>query len=166
VSTDHEAFPDLPMDPDVTVADLPDSAPHPHGTRRRWDVALVIAAGGVIGGAMRWLINEALPRAEDGFPWPTFVENVSGCLLLGALVVFLLDVWRPHRYARPFLAIGVLGGFTTFSAYTVETLELLRGGQAPVAMAYLFGTVILGLLATWTGIAVARKVAGVSPRPA
>lgn len=139
---------------------------HQPGTRlRRWDVALVIAAGGAIGGALRYLLNQAIPHGADGFPWATFLENVSGCLVLGALMVFLLDVWSPHRYARPFLGIGVLGGFTTFSAYTVETVALLRSGHAPTAFAYLLATVIVGLLATWAGIAIARRVAGISPRP-
>ena len=158
------SFPDLPMDPDRTAADgLVPRGPLAH---RRWDVALVIAAGGAIGGAMRWLLNQALPPSAGGFPWSTFVENVSGCLLLGAVMVFLVDVWRPHRYARPFVGIGILGGFTTFSAYTAETGALLRSGQAPLALAYLFGTVALGLLATWIGIAIARRVAGIGPRPA
>ena len=166
MSASHEAFGDLPMDPDLTVMDEPVGAPGGHATHRRWDTALVIAAGGAIGGGLRWLLNQALPHGTEGFPWSTFVENVTGCLILGALMVFLLDVWGPHRYARPFLGIGILGGFTTFSAYTVETLGLLRAEQAPTAFAYLFGTVIVGLLATWTGIAVARKAAGISPRQA
>jgi CrcB protein len=152
------------MDPDLTVMDDPPSTTGGRAPHRRWDTALVIAAGGAIGGGMRWLINEAVPHGAEGFPWSTFVENATGCLILGVLMVFLLDVWTPHRYARPFLGIGILGGFTTFSAYTVETIGLFRVGQAPTAFAYLFGTVILGLLATWTGIAVARRVAGVSPR--
>ncbi len=133
-------------------------------THRRWDVALVIAAGGALGGGARYLLSQAVPQSPDGFPWATFIENVTGCLLLGVLMVFLLDVWPPRRYARPFLAIGVLGGFTTFSAYTVETNALLRAGHVPLALTYLFATVILGLLATWSGIAIARRAAGVSPR--
>src|SRR4051794_14883819 len=98
----------LPIDPDATDP----------GTRR-WDVALVIAAGGALGSLARWGLNEALPQEGGRFPWATFAENVGGCLVLGVLMVFLLDVWRPTRYGRPFLAIGVLGGFTTFSTYTV-----------------------------------------------
>ena len=159
-----EYSPGLPIDPDLTAQDDPQASVHRSGRHRRWDVALVVAAGGAIGGGARWLLNEAMPHPADGFPWPTFVENVTGCLVLGALMVFLLDVWPPHRYARPFLGIGVLGGFTTFSAYTAETAALLRTGHAPVALTYLFGTVILGLLATWVGIAAARRAAGVSPR--
>ncbi len=164
MTQDSRPAPDLPVDPDLSVMDVPGPAPRGHGFGRRWDVALVIAAGGAIGGGARWLLNQALPHAVDGFPWSTFIENVAGCLMIGALMVFLLDVRPPNRYARPFLGIGFLGGFTTFSAYTVETAALLRTGHAPTAFTYLFGTVFLGLLATWTGVAVARKAAGISPR--
>jgi fluoride exporter len=161
VSASHESVPDLPIDPDVEQAS---GTLNVHRAHRRWDIALVVAAGGAIGGALRYLLNQAVPHGAGGFPWSTFLENVAGCLVLGALMVFLLDVWTPHRYARPFLGIGVLGGFTTFSAYTVETIALLRAGEAPTAMAYVLGTVVLGLLATWAGIVAARRVAGVSPR--
>lgn len=139
---------ELPVDPDAS----------PFRSRSRrgpaWDVVLVIAAGGAIGGAGRYLLNVALPTA--GFPWSTFVENVLGCFLLGGLMVFLLDVWPPRRYLRPFLGVGVLGGFTTFSAYTSETRDLLLTDRAPTALVYLFGSVLLGLIATWAGITAAR----------
>lgn len=151
---------DLPVDPDLPAPDRRRA-----GARsRRWDIALVIAAGGAIGGGARWALNQAVPTDVGGFPWSTFAENVTGCLLLGAVMVFLLDVWRPHRYARPFVGIGVLGGFTTFSAYAVETDALLRSGQGVLALTYLFGTLIVGLIATWAGIAAARTIAGVRPR--
>ena len=163
---DGPSSPDLPVDPDLTPADELDIRVRPRLRPRRWDIALVIAAGGAIGGAARWTMSEAWPTSEQGFPWATFAENVAGCLLLGAVMVFLLDVWAPHRYARPFLGIGVLGGFTTFSTYTVDTAALLRSGQSLTALTYLFGTVIVGLIATWTGIALARRAAGVSPRSA
>lgn len=156
---------DLPVDPDLVLpAESPAQTHRASGASRRWDVALVIALGGAIGGGIRWLINEAVPHATEAFPWATFIENVSGCLMIGVLLVYLLEVWSPHRYARPFLGIGVLGGFTTFSAYTSETAGLLRTGHAPSALIYLFATVALGLLATWTGIAGARKLSGVISR--
>lgn len=140
-------------------------APAGRSRRRRWDVALVIAAGGAIGGGARWTVNEAWPPTPGRFPWATFIENVSGCLILGALMVFLLDVWRPHRYARPFLGIGVLGGFTTFSTYTADTRALLLDSQVPLALVYLFGTLIVAMAATWTGVVVARSAAGITSRP-
>lgn len=153
----------LPVDADL--ADVFRSG-GPALRRRRWDVVVVIAAGGALGGGLRWALNEAWPTDPGEFPWATFVENVTGCLVLGALLVFLLDVWRPHRYARPFLGIGLLGGFTTFSAYTSDTRALLLDGQALLAFAYLFGTLLAALAATWLGIVAARTAAGITPAPA
>lgn len=120
-----------------------------------WDLLLVIAAGGAIGGGARYLLGVVIPH--DTFPWSTLLANLVGCLLIGALMVLLLEVWPPHRYARPFLAVGILGGFTTFSAYAVETRELLAAGRGPAALAYLFGSVALGLAATWLGMTAARR---------
>jgi fluoride exporter len=74
-------------------------------------------------------------------------------------------VWRPHRYARPFLGIGVLGGFTTFSTYTADTRALMLDSQVPLALVYLFGTLIVAMAATWTGVFVARSAAGITSRP-
>jgi CrcB protein len=139
-----------PVDPDVSVFDV-------EARRERvWDIVAVIAAGGAIGGAARYLLNQAVPSSD--FPWVTFIENVTGCFLLGALMVYLLDVWPPNRYLRPFLGVGVLGGFTTFSAYTVETRGLLAEGRGPAAMTYLFGSLLVGLAGTWLGITTARAI--------
>lgn len=157
---------DLPIDPDLLTPEVigPDSFAPPTPSRpRRWDVALVIAAGGAIGGGARWWVNQALPTGSGGFPWSTFAENVTGCFLLAVVMVFLLDVWPPHRYARPFIGIGVLGGYTTFSAYTWETRALLDAGQAVLGLTYLFGSVAGGLLAVVAGLSLTRKLAGVTP---
>lgn len=165
MTDDAERHDPLPIDPDLTDgADVLHRATGGVTRHRRWDVALVIGAGGAIGGAARWALNEVWPPVSGGFPWATFVENVTGCLILGALMVYLLDVWRPSRYARPFLGIGVLGGFTTFSAYAAETHALLREDQGLLALGYLFGTLIVALAASWAGIVVARTAAGITPR--
>ncbi len=153
-----DPLPELPIDPDrESQADIFREGA---AAARRWDIALVVAAGGAIGGGCRYLLNIAWSTTPGTFPWSTFVENVSGCLLLGALMVFLLDVWRPSRYGRPFLGVGVLGGYTTFSTNTSETDALLRAGEVPLALAYLFGSLAVGLLATWIGLTVARSIAG------
>ncbi len=146
VDHSHDDPIELPVDPDLT--------PPP----RRWDVALVVAAGGAIGGALRYAINELLPHPPGGWPWSTFTENVLGCLAIGFLMYFVIEVWGARRYARPFLGVGILGGFTTFSAYTTDALTLLRDDSAPLALLYLFSTLALGLLATWTGLTVARRL--------
>jgi len=155
---------ELPVDPDLTVAEHDAALAGPSHTDPRWDIALVIAAGGALGSAARWAIGEALPHTPTEFPWSTFIENVTGCLLLGLLMVFVVDVWTPHRYTRPFLGIGVLGGFTTFSTFAVETRGLVDGNQAAIACAYVVASLIVGLLATWIGLTIGRGLAGV-PRP-
>ena len=124
--------------------------------RSRWDVLLVIGAGGALGSLARWGVGELLPWSGDGFPWATFVENLSGAFLLGVLMVLVLDVWAPRRYLRPFLGVGLLGGYTTFSSYMLEAHDLLAAGAVPLALGYLFGTLLAGLLAVWLGIGVAR----------
>jgi CrcB protein len=132
--------------------------------RSRWDVLLVIAAGGALGSLARFGMGELVPWSGDGFPWATFIENVSGGLALGVLIVFLLDVWPPHRYLRPFLGVGLLGGYTTFSAYMLESRDLLAGGETATAFAYLAGSLVAGLTAVWLGIASARAGAGLVQR--
>lgn len=124
--------------------------------RSRWDVLLVISAGGALGSLARWGVGELLPWSGDGFPWATFAENLSGGFLLGVLMVFVLDVWAPRRYLRPFLGVGLLGGYTTFSTSMLEAHDLLAAGEVTPAMLYLFGTLVAGLLAVWLGIASAR----------
>jgi CrcB protein len=132
--------------------------------RSRWDVLLVISAGGALGSLARWGVGELLPWSGDEFPWATFVENISGCLALGVLMVFLLDVWPPHRYLRPFLGVGLLGGYTTFSTYMLESRDLLVGDEAATAFTYLAGSLAGGLAVVWLGIFSARTAVGVAQR--
>ena len=122
----------------------------------RWDLLLVVAAGGALGAAGRFGAAKALPSAPDEFPWSTFLVNATGCLLLGLLMVCALDVWPTSRYLRPFLGIGLLGGFTTFSTYALETRNLVAEHQQQLAGVYLVGSVAAGLTAVWLGIAVGR----------
>lgn len=124
--------------------------------RTRWDLLLVVAAGGALGAAGRFGAAKALPSAPDEFPWSTFLVNATGCLLLGLLMVCALDVWPTSRYLRPFLGIGLLGGFTTFSTYALETRNLVAEHQQQLAGVYLVGSVAAGLTAVWLGIAVGR----------
>jgi CrcB protein len=124
--------------------------------RSRADVLAVIATGGALGALARWGIAEALPVRSGRFPWPTLIANVSGCLLLGVLMVFVLDVWPPSRYARPFLGVGVLGGYTTFSTAMLDLRTLLVSGHAALAGAYLSASLVVGLVAVWVGMVLAR----------
>jgi CrcB protein len=144
-----------PMDPDVDAQD-------PARRRRRTvdPAALgVIAVGGVLGSEARYALGLAAPHASGSWPVATLVINVSGSLVLGALMVVLTELTSPHRLIRPFLGVGVLGGYTTFSTAMVDAQELLRAGRPAVAMAYLAGTALAALLAAALGVALVRGIA-------
>lgn len=123
---------------------------------RRWDILLVVAAGGSLGAGARWAIAEALPRSAGSLPWATFLVNVTGCFALGALMVFVIDVVQSSRHLRPFVGVGLLGGYTTFSTYALEARDLLVAHHQAVAASYLAGSVAAGLLAVWLGVVTAR----------
>ena len=117
-----------------------------------------IAAGGALGAVARYSVTVALPHGPGDFPLSTFLIDVSGCLLIGALVVLLTEVMgRPPQLARPFFGVGLLGGYTTFSAYTAEALVLLDTSTS-TALAYLFGTLLAAVLAVQIGVVATRTV--------
>jgi len=124
----------------------------------------VIAAGGGLGSVARYLLSAAFP-AGTGFPWVIFAINVSGCFLLGLVMVCLLEVWPPRRFLRPFLGIGLLGGFTTFSTYAGGVLTLLTGRQPGLADAYALSSIVAALLAVWCGMRMGRMLARVPAMP-
>ena len=141
----------LPLDPDVTDADLT-----PPAARPGLDVLAVIAVGGALGSLARWGLSQLFPHDGSGFPWATFDANVSGCLLLGVLMALIADVLPPSRYLRPFLGVGVLGGYTTFSTYLLDVRNLLASGAAGTAAGYLVGSLLAGTAAVWVGISAVR----------
>lgn len=122
-----------------------------------------VSAGGGIGSVARYLLTVAAP-AGSGFPWAVFAVNVSGCFLLGALVVYLLEVWPPRRLLRPFLAVGLLGGYTTFSTYAGGVMTLLTGHATALADAYALTSVVAALIAVWCGMRAARSAAQLPAR--
>jgi fluoride exporter len=119
----------------------------------------VIAIGGAAGALGRYGLAVAFPHPAGSFDWATLGINVSGCALIGALMVAITEVWPGHPLARPFLAVGVLGGFTTFSTYIVDIQRSLDAGAAASALAYLALTLAAALAAVWAGIAGMRAVA-------
>lgn len=126
----------------------------------------MIAAGGALGSIARWGVTAALPQAHGTFPWAIFLVNVTGCLLIGGLMVAWAEVWPPSRYLRPFLGIGVLGGYTTFSSYLLGVRTLLVSGHPGLALAYLSGSLAAGLAAVWAGMAALRFAIRVTHRAA
>ena len=123
-------------------------------------VLVAIALGGGLGAVARFGIGERWPVLPGRFPWSTFMINVAGCFLIGILMFLITEVWVAHRLLRPFLGIGFLGGFTTFSTYSLEIRRLLESGDMAVAFGYLGGTVMAALAAVVCGMAAARLVTG------
>lgn len=115
--------------------------------------ALVFLGAG-LGGSLRYWVGTAL-KTDAAFPWPTFAINATGSLLIGLAMGLIAD----RESVRLFLVVGILGGYTTFSAFSYETLVLLRDRHPLPALAYALGSVVLGLLAASLGLALSRLVA-------
>lgn len=145
------------VDPDV---DLHDPAQLAETRPREWDLLVAVAAGGVAGAEARYGVDVALPHAVGAFPWATVVVNVAGSLLVGVLMVVLLERARPHRLWRPFLGTGVLGGFTTYATFAVDTRQLITEHQAGLALGYVVLTFAACLTAVWLGVRATRWIAG------
>jgi CrcB protein len=120
---------------------------------------LPVAAGGATGSVARYLAGVVFPPPAAGFPWPTFTVNVTGCLVLGFLLVYLLDVWPPRQGLRLFLTTGLLGGYTTFSGYAAGIAHLLDARAFALADAYALTSLVAGLAGVWCGVTLARRMA-------
>ena len=118
---------------------------------------LLAALGGALGALARWGVAEALPSPGDGWPWATLLVNLTGCLLIGLLTGVLARRSPEPAWARPFLAVGVLGGYTTYSAFAVEAVTLTDAGAPGLAAAYVLASVVGGVLAVAAGVAAVRR---------
>jgi len=125
-----------------------------------WQGALLVAIGGAIGSVLRYAVTVlAAARWGPALPWGTLLVNVAGSFVIG--VVAELATGRGAFLspgARIFIATGLCGGFTTFSAYTLDTLNLAHDGAAAPALLYAAGSVVLGLVAVYLGVAAARAL--------
>ncbi|MCV2872013.1 fluoride efflux transporter CrcB [Defluviimonas sp. WL0050] len=118
---------------------------------------LQVALGGALGASARYMTNVAAMRLiGPGFPWGTVVANVAGSFLMGVIVVALAH--KDATRMAPFLMTGLLGGFTTFSAFSLDALTIWERGQTGLAAAYVLGSVILSLGGIVAGMAVTRGV--------
>jgi len=125
---------------------------------RQWRVLAAVSAGGMLGGTTRYGVEQALPVRGDGFPWGTFTVNIAGAFVLGLLLVLILELWPARLYLRPFLAIGFLGSFTTFSTWMLQVYDLADAGRVGLAATYLGGSLVAGLAVTALGLVVGRAL--------
>lgn len=121
---------------------------------------LVIGAGGFIGAVSRYLLSGAAQRISDAviFPFGTLAVNTIGCFLIGALSYLVETRGAFSENERAFLIVGVLGGFTTFSAFANESVNLLRDGETVWAAINISAQLALCLFAVWGGRTIAYVV--------
>jgi fluoride exporter len=120
-------------------------------------VLVGVALGGAIGASARYGLDRLIERRSDAvFPWATFTINLTGCFLIGLVSATLID--RPHvpAWVRVGLVMGVIGGYTTFSTYAQESLDLVDARDVAAAVAYVGGSVVLGIAAVYAGRAAGR----------
>jgi CrcB protein len=121
------------------------------GTATTW---LAVALGGALGSLSRFFLAAAMTALTGPrFPWGTLLINILGSFVIGLVAAVTLTPPRVAMHAdlRVFLMVGICGGFTTFSAFSLQTLELLQSGDAWPAAGYIAGSVVLCLAAVWLG---------------
>jgi CrcB protein len=121
-------------------------------------IYLLAALGGALGALARWAVAEALPHSSGAWPWSTLLVNLLGCLALGALLAVLLARFPHSPWLRPFLTVGVLGGFTTYSTFAMDVVRLTGSGHQVLAVAYVLASILGGLLAVVAGLLTGRTV--------
>jgi CrcB protein len=124
---------------------------------------IAVAIGGALGTLSRYEVTQALPVGATAFPWAVLLVNLVGCLAVGAVIA-----WHRARPATPdavrlFLAVGVCGGLTTFSTWTVTDVLLLRDGAGTTALLDLVASLVGGVLAVWCAFRVTTAALG-APR--
>jgi CrcB protein len=120
---------------------------------------LFVAAGGAIGAALRYGVGIGVTaRTGEAFPWHTLVINISGAFLIGMLLALPWVGMNAGAPWRLFLVTGILGGFTTFSTLSYESVELISQGRAFAGLANMFGSAVLGLFAAWLGLMAGRAL--------
>lgn len=117
---------------------------------------LVVFLGGGIGSALRHGVNLAGARIGTGFPFGTLFANITGCFIMGMLAGYFAFRGEASQTLRLFLLTGVLGGYTTFSAFSLDTLLLWERGQIPLAGLYVAASVTLSLAGVFAGMALLR----------
>lgn len=119
---------------------------------------VLVAIGGAVGASLRHLVNLAALRVVGaGFPWGTFAVNVVGSLAMGVFIELLARRFNASNELRLFVATGILGGFTTFSAFSLDFAVLWQRGEILPAFGYALGSVIISIIALFLGLWLARS---------
>jgi CrcB protein len=118
-----------------------------------------VAAGGALGSAARYILNSFIQSvAWEGFPYGIFAVNISGGLIMGLLTELMALKWNVSQEMRAFLTTGILGGYTTFSTFSLDSALLIQRGAYASAAVYVVGSTLLSILALFAGLWLVRAV--------
>ena len=112
---------------------------------------IAVFVGGGLGSVLRFLINKIEIVSENNFPHSTFISNFLGCLILGLVLGYFIKNENPNSILFVFLTVGLCGGFTTFSSFSNENLQLIQNGEIFIFLAYLLGSLIVGIVSVYVG---------------
>ena len=122
-------------------------------------ILLSVALGGAVGAVGRYLVGiYSGAWFGDGMPWSTFLVNIAGSFLLGVFVALSALVWSPSASLRAFIAVGVLGGFTTFSAFSLDVVLLAERGRLGTAALYAAASAVLAIGGLFAGLRLTRWI--------
>lgn len=118
---------------------------------------ILVALGGAAGSVVRYGTGLAATRLiGPGFPWGTIIVNITGSFVIGVFIEAIARRFDASEPLRLLLVTGFLGGFTTFSSFSLDTMALIERGEAPLALTYVAASILLSLLAVAAGLAVMR----------
>jgi CrcB protein len=121
-------------------------------------IVLAVAVGGAIGSAARYLLAGAIQRAIGAeYPWGIMAVNVIGCAIMGALAEAMALKWSFGPELRAFLTVGILGGFTTFSSFALDTATLASRGSLTAPLGYVIGSVVLSIAGFYAALYLVRQ---------
>lgn len=126
---------------------------------------LAVASGGAVGTLGRWLVDGSLPEAGPGWGWATLTVNVTGALAMGLLVAWL-SARVAHPLVRPFAAVGLLGGWTTYSTFALDAHAVMDGHGVVSALGYVVATIVIGVGASLAGLLIGERWFDVTPETA
>ncbi|MEG0481706.1 MAG: fluoride efflux transporter CrcB [Acinetobacter sp.] len=119
---------------------------------------LLVACGGAIGASLRYGAGFIISKPQSLFPWTTWSVNLFGCFLAGIFFAFTQKYPVLQNETRLFLMVGILGGFTTFSSFGLETFQLIRQGQLTIALAYVVSSVLVGVICLVIGFYIFQMI--------
>jgi fluoride exporter len=153
---------ELPVDPDLYQAEAGLRIDVAHRADRT--ILVTIGLAGVAGALCRYGVSRWIPTPDGSFPWATFWTNISGSAAIGFVLILLTERFPRARLARPLIATGFLGAFTTFSTYMVDADVLVHDHHIATAVAYTLLSLIAGVVAVIIGVAAARFVVRIEHR--